>query len=825
VLLAGERHRDGFELRLRALLGEPRRGDRLTLDRDAALLRHAPLEDLESLVSKWSEMGAATLAAAAAREIADFVIGAASSSATCAHLRRGETELDFEASWLAGFDPIPGRAAIDQLFAAALDPLAGEPGERADRLVDQWTAVRFSAIAQDDRAGLRRATAYLFAQALGRYLALATRPPSILAGALRTVAGEALAALGAARDELALEDVEAILATIEGAAGAPAELVDGWLLRIEEALRLEERTGGRLETLTATAPRVAGLLRGPEAISLETLAAARALRDPEARASADTGALLARIASATGAASAPAWAEAGAANPGPEGLDVLLTAAFLCEGGLHAGPAVLAAERMLASGESELACDLLCRGLAGAPGEAWRDEQLAALRPLWIESGLDVPFDFNAAAPAALERLQHGDGAGAARILRWLAAVDPGNAELHRNYGIARAIQGDIEAALTHFARASSDQDTQFAAGTLFQAGHPTLAMEVLDYASRWYTRAEQWLTFGAIAFQVMDNPRTMIAYSAAWELDPDAYDASNLNSWAGVLDEVGDYDRCEKIARRLIDAAGEDAMWASNGWHHLACAFIGQGKLEDATAAATRAIEMNPLPENEGVFAQTLERARSGERPPVPPELPPPVPRHPAYLALEDGDVKAIAESLAGDGDWEARLAVLRAARFRFGSDNYVEVTGKALETAERLIADSRGASELVARVARVFALEVREQALFARDPMPMLGDRGTRQAFYKEFRDRGGIIVGEPPAAEVAFEDSEVCPGTALPRASDYVALLAALAAGTPAGAIAGTGLDEEAYHAAAAAWGQALRRDPSLGPLLAAGLRQRG
>src|SRR5690606_30632709 len=132
---------------------EPRRGDRLTLDRDAALLRHAPLADLEALVSEWSAAGATTLAAAAAREIADFVLGAASSSVVCGHLDRGAAELDFAASWLAGFASVPGRARIDQLFAGALDPLGGEPGERADRLVDEWTAVRFSAIAADNRAG------------------------------------------------------------------------------------------------------------------------------------------------------------------------------------------------------------------------------------------------------------------------------------------------------------------------------------------------------------------------------------------------------------------------------------------------------------------------------------------------------------------------------------------------------------------------------------------------------------------------------------------------------------------------------------------------
>ena len=45
-----------------------------------------------------------------------------------------------------------------------------------------------------------------------------------------------------------------------------------------------------------------------------------------------------------------------------------------------------------------------------------------------------------------------------------------------------------------------------------------------------------------------MDNPRTVAAYGLAHQLDPAAFDGTQLNAYAGVLDEVGDYATCEAI-------------------------------------------------------------------------------------------------------------------------------------------------------------------------------------------------------------------------------------------------------------------------------------
>ena len=137
-------------------------------------------------------------------------------------------------------------------------------------------------------------------------------------------------------------------------------------------------------------------------------------------------------------------------------------------------------------------------------------------------------------------------------------------------------------------------------------------ALGVLDYASRWYVRADQWLTYGGIAYAAMDNVRTVKAYNLAYKLDPSAFDPTQLNAYAGVLDEVGDYDMCETIAKRLVRAAGDDVMWLTNAWNHQACAAIGLGDFARAVTLAERAVAQNPLPDNAAPFATTLERART---------------------------------------------------------------------------------------------------------------------------------------------------------------------------------------------------------------------
>jgi tetratricopeptide (TPR) repeat protein len=477
---------------------------------------------------------------------------------------------------------------------------------------------------------------------------------------------------------------------------------------------------------------------------------------------------------------------------------------------------------LLGAGRAPAAFAVLCAGL-GAADDVSRAEQLATLAEAWKRANLDVPLAFDQVAAQMFEALQKGEPARAEKLGRFAVAIEPRNSEAHRNLGIALAQQRKIPEALHHLMRGTPEQATQILCGLLYQAGQLPEAMAVLDYASRWYVRADQWLTYGGIAYAAMDNPRTVRAYALAYQLDPDAYDATQLNAYAGVLDEVGDYATCEAIANHLLRVAGDDMMWKTNAWSHLACAYAGRGKFDDAVAFAQQAVDHNPLPDNAAGFAATLARATSRTATTPAALSPPGKPREPVFHLLEAGDFAA-ASSLASDASWRVRRAALAATRFRFASENDVDVTPRARAAATAVLADTAGLGDREARLARDLALTVREQAYFARDPVPRLGDRMTRDAFYREFRARGGVVLGEaaPPAAK--FVDRVVVPNGRLARVSDYVALLRDLAALPPREALAQFDLDDAAYVEVAKAWAAAIEADPTIAQTIAAGLAKR-
>ncbi|MBA3819662.1 MAG: tetratricopeptide repeat protein, partial [Deltaproteobacteria bacterium] len=439
--------------------------------------------------------------------------------------------------------------------------------------------------------------------------------------------------------------------------------------------------------------------------------------------------------------------------------------------------------------------------------------------------GPGIPLELDQVAAGMFEALQQGDPARAEKLGRWAVAVDPENGEAHRNLGLALAQQGKIPAALHHLVRGTREQATQILSGVLYQSGKLAEAMAVLDYASRWYVRADQWLTYGGIAYTAMDNPRTVHAYALAYQLDPEAFDASQLNAFAGVLDEVGDYVMCERVAQHLLRVAGDDVMWKTTAWQHLACAYIGLDRFPEAVQLAHQAVTQNPLPANTAGFAATLERAQTKTKTTPPPVTPGTAgaPRSPVYALLEAGDFASAALLLPGP-EWAVRRAALHATRYRFASENDIEVTARARAAATEMLADTIGQLEHDAVLCRLIALEIREQAYFARDRVPHLGDRMTREAFYREFRARGGVVLGDAAPAVAAFVDRVIVPGSKLERASDYVALLRDLAALAPSEALAQFDLDEASYLEVSKAWGAAMDADPTILATIAAGLAKR-
>ncbi|MEO8704685.1 MAG: tetratricopeptide repeat protein [Kofleriaceae bacterium] len=847
-LLAAGEWRRGLEELWRVELGSPGRDEHPAIARCGLLLSIMPIDVAETALAERMAIGASSLARRMARDIADFVPGAAKSSIVMRAL--GKTlPVDFDPAMLAGFGPVPQRAAIDALFtelepegnerhAAAAERRASRRGMKvekapivvvvdplvqSDRLVNRWLELVIADEA--DTAAVVEAAAYVAAQALGRYLAATTQLPSAIAGGLRTVASEALALVRVHADALGDREVRALLSALDPLLRRVDRWVGtSWLATVERACKLDERSAGDVAGFAKELATVAARVLGPEESAVLAASVAGLHRERPDGWEAATAARAARLALHTGHVGVAEWADATIAQLATrtieldDALDALHTACYLAEGA-SAVPCVQAARVLFGAGRAPAALNVLVTGIAAAT-PAWRARELATFADAWKASALEIPLAIDKVASTMFEVMQKGDPVRGEKLGRWGVALDPGNAEAHRNLGLALAQQGKVVDAIHHLTRGTREQATQILSGVLYQSGKVVEAMAVLDYASRWYVRADQWLTYGGVAYGAMDNPRTVKAYALAYQLDPDAFDTSQLNAYAGVLDEVGDYATCEKIANHLLRVAGDDVMWKTNGWNHLACAYIGLGKFAEAVTLAQQAVDQNPLPDNTAGFAATLERATT-KTVTTPPPLPPVgKPRDPVYVLLEAGDFAAAAAQLASPS-WRVRRAALAATRYRFGSENTIRVTSRARAAAETILADTVGTTDPDAVLCRLAAMELRDQAYFASDPPPQLGDRLTRAAFYREFRARGGVVLGEAAPPAVAFVDREVVPGAKVSRASDYVSLLRDLAALPPREALAQFDLDDAGYLEVAKAWAAAIEADPSIIATISAGL----
>ncbi|HTL33720.1 MAG TPA: tetratricopeptide repeat protein [Kofleriaceae bacterium] len=838
ALMAAGEYRRGIEEMWRVELTEPGRDEQVAVARIGLIMAAAPIDVIEAALGERVAIGAPSLARRMARDVADFVPAAAKSGVVARALSGGTKPqpMDFDTDWLSGFAPdTRGRRVVDQMFGELGSFRKGPPQnfdiadelKKGDHIVNRWLEVAFAEASEEDPAALAQAASYIAAQALGRYLAATTYPPTTIAGALRAVAGGALGLVRKHRRSLGDREARALLGAIDPLLRRVDRWVGStWLATVERSLGIDERSGGDVLGFARDYPSVAGRILGPEETAVLSWSVARLHRDKPADWAAKVVVQAARLASHTGYVGCDEWSDAVVAQLAAreieqdDAIDALHTACYLAQG-ISAIPCVHAARVLFDAGRAPAALSVLSAGLSAA-GEEWRDKALASLTDVWKRSKIDVPLEFEKVAAGVFEALQKGDPLRGEKLARWAVAYDPKNGEAHRNLGLGLAMQGKATEALAHLVKSTPEQATQILSGVLYQSGKLPDAMAVLDYASRWYVRADQWLTYGGIAYAAQDNPRTVKAYALAYQLDPDAFDASQLNAYAGVLDEVGDYAMCEKIANHLLRVAGKDKMWLTNGWNHLACAYIGLDKFEEAIELANRAVKENPLPDNAGAFAATLQRAFTKTKtPPTPPAAQ--KPREKVFELMEAGDLAAAAE-LIKDKSWRVRRAALQATRFRFASENQVEVTPRARAAALAILADTVGTMDKEALLARSLALQIREQAYFARDPVPKLGDRMTRDSFYAEFRARGGVVLGEdaPPAA--AFVDRVVVQGGRIERASDYISLLRDLANLPPKEALAQFDLDEAGYIEIATAWAQAMEKDPTIAKTIATGLAKR-
>lgn len=835
-LMAAGEWRRGIEELWRVELTDPGRDEHVAIVRCGLVMAAAPIDVIEAALGERVAIGAPTLARRMARDIADFVPAAAKSGVVARALGKMQP-IDFDPGWLAGFSPeTRSRRAIDALFAE-LGPLRRNPPagfeiadelQRGDRIVNRWLEVAFTEASEEDPAALAQAAAYTAAQALARYFAATTLPPSTIAGALRAVAGGALALVRRHRRALGDREARAVLGALDPVLRRVDRWVGTtWLGTVERSLGIDERGGGDVAGFARDYATVAARILGPEETAVLSWSVATLHRERKNGWAAKVIAQASRLAAHTGYTGADEWSDAIVAQLAAreieqdDAIDALHTACYLADG-VSGVPSVHAARVLFDAGRAPAALAVLSSGLRAA-GQDVRDKALASLADAWKRSKLDVPMDFEKVAASVFEALQKNDAARGEKLARWAVAYDPSNQEAHRNLGLALAMQGKVTDALAHLVRGTREQATQILSGVLYQNGKLADAMAVLDYASRWHVRADQWLTYGGIAYAAQDNPRTVKAYQVAYQLDPDAFDATQLNAYAGVLDEVGDYAMCERIADHLVRVAGDDAMWQTNGWNHLACAYIGQGKFDEAVELAERAVKENPQPDNAAALQATLDRARSRTKSTPTPVPPVSAARDAIFGLLEAGDLTAAAAQL-GASSWRVRRAALHASRFRFASENQVEVTPRARAAALAVLGDSVGTMDHEALMARALALLIREHAYFARDPIPRLGDRMTREAFYQEFRARGGVVLGEDAPPPLAFVDREVVPGSKVSRASDYISLLRDLAQLSPTEALAQFDLDDASYLEVAKAWAAAMEKDPTIARTISAGLAKR-
>jgi hypothetical protein len=310
---------------------------------------------------------------------------------------------------------------------------------------------------------------------------------------------------------------------------------------------------------------------------------------------------------------------------------------------------------------------------------------------------------------------------------------------------------------------------------------------------------------------------------------------------------EAGEPVRAEKLGRLAVALDPDSAEAQRN----LGLALAQQGKLPEALHHLTLGVPDQAADLLCSVLAQSgrpseaaavrayarrwLDRApdRAPDRDPsdgapgdaAAPSAPAGAPRPAVFELLEAGELSATAAELA-DPSWRVRRAALAATRLRSPADNDVAVPPRARAAAEAVLGDAIGVADHEAVLARDLALAIREQAYFARDPLPQLGDRMTRDAFHRELAARGGAPADPPGAAPPAarFADRSAVPDGRLSRVSDYVALIRDLAVLTPREALAEFDLDEAGYLEVATAWAHAIAGDPALAAAIAAGLARR-
>jgi hypothetical protein len=686
-----------------------------------------PAADWERVIEHRLERGAITLARAAARDLADFVPGLDTTIVRRALGDRAPLALDplWTSELVAALPAAQASTAaiIERLARPAADTL-----EAADALAQGWwTCLVPPARDRDAHAG---GAVLALGLSLAHYFVAASGPPTPIAGGYRHIATEALHLVRRSRYQIDGAAIQALLRVVEGLAAAPAWLLDPWLLRIERALDLEAEHGSYLDGMLAGLPAVQRLLRGDERIGWELRLAHDLAADPSQYEPAAM--LFERCARAVEAGGVPlAWSEAAASAAASEQLDVHWIAALANPSGV-AAPWLRVAHGLFERGHTTDAVAAACRGMA-AIAPRHRAAALAELEPHWSAAKLPTPLDGGEAFDAGLVAASEDRLDAAVPHLRWAVACEPANPKRAQSLAVALGRTGAALEAVRVLAHHERLDAARLVGRVLHDCGRDAEAVPLLRYASRRFRSAEDWCLL-ALAASRCDND-AVVAEAGERALALGTKDTTVLVALATALYRMGEFVGCEKIAQQLIvEGRARDVRIA--GLHAMARALAGQGRHVDAHPYAKAAAELGPNGELAAELIETMDRIVSQQAPPVRPSIELSLERQ-ACSELEAGRFDALVSAVASPS-WGIARAALAACVFRREDESGIPVSPRALEAAVAMLRRTVGATQPEAVLARIDALEIRDNAFIQIDPPPPLGLRYTPAELEREHAER---------------------------------------------------------------------------------------
>ncbi|HWO26168.1 MAG TPA: hypothetical protein VNO30_45890 [Kofleriaceae bacterium] len=703
------------------------------INRIYRLAASRPAAEWERAIERRLELGAATLAQLAARDLADFVPGMDTPLVRRALGERAPLVLE-PGAFSELVAALPAAEATSSAIVTRLSrPKAGkEPLETADALAQEWWTVLVPPAR--DRDAHAAGAMLALGVSLAHYLVAASGPPTPLAGAYRHIATEALHLVRRSRYQIDAIAIGALLALVEQLSDAPEWLLDTWLLRLERALDLEAEHGTYLDGMLADLPNVARLLRGDERIGWELRLAHDLAQDPSQYEPAAT--LFARGARAVEAGtvqlawSAAAAAAAAAGSPPEAQLDVHWLAA-LCHPAGVAAPWLRLAHGLLDAGHRAEGFVAACRGVTACTARE-RAAAVTALVPSWRVGGVTTPLDGGAAFEAGLAAASEDRLDLAVQHLRWALAIEPGNAKRAQSLAVALGRLGKGTEALRVLSQPERTDAPRLIGRVLADAGRASEAVRFLRYASRRFRTADDWATLATAAGRSDNDAVAVDAGRRALALG--AQDTALLIMLATSLYRLGEFHECERVAQQLIAEGSREARVA--GLHAMARALAGQGRHVDAHPYARGAADLGPNGELAADLIETMDRIVAQQSPSVRPsvEL---SPDRQACADLEAGRFEALAVGI-GSPLWGVVRAALVASEFRTEDESGIPVSPRAIDAALSVLGRTLGATQPDAVLARVRALRIRDNAFIQIDPPPPLGVRYTLEEFERAYAER---------------------------------------------------------------------------------------